>query len=287
MLVDGLPVYHVVAKVEPKVVSLCEFEVGCWVWERLRVVFPAALAVCLMPDHPHVATPLRDPAAARIRLNRLLGQLARRLGLRYVGEAAEPTLIRDRAKLLRDVRYIGLNPPREGLASDPLAWLFSTHRDVVGATTDPWVDARRLARALGRPYRDFLAWYHAYVSADPSVSVAGTPLPRPTSPSEFTRIPLGRIAAAAAAATRSRPEEIRTTGLTRRLFVGLAREQGWRSTETLARACACSPRTIQRISHVDVSPARLCLGDPRLLRGVLRWPASLRDPVAQRDKSAA
>lgn len=32
---------------------------------------------------------------------------------------------------------------------------WSTHRDVVGAITDPWIDATRLAHALGRPPRRF------------------------------------------------------------------------------------------------------------------------------------
>jgi hypothetical protein len=31
MIVDGLPVFHVVAKVEVQGLSLCEFEIGCWV----------------------------------------------------------------------------------------------------------------------------------------------------------------------------------------------------------------------------------------------------------------
>ena len=271
MIVDGLPVYHIVAKIEAKLLSLCAFEIACWLWARLREAFPLALAACVMPDHPHVVSPLEDPEAARMRLNRVFGHLARRLGVRFVGAAAEPTLVRDRPKLLRELRYVDLNPPRAGLTDDPLAWLFSTHRDVVGATADPWIDARRLARAVGRPEKDFAEWYHRYVSADPSVRVTGTPMPQPARPSDIPDLPLGRIARAASAATRSRPEAIRVTGPTRRLFVGLAREQGWRNTELLARACACDPRTIQRIAEIDLAPARLCLGDARLLRGVPSW----------------
>jgi hypothetical protein len=56
------------------------------------------------------------------------------------------------------------------------------------------------------------------------------------------------------------------------LFVGLAREQGWLHTAQLATACACSPRNIRRLmatlDAVDLTPARLCLGDPRLLHAI-------------------
>jgi hypothetical protein len=235
-----------------------------------------------MPDHPHLVGPLADPAAARVRLNRLLGQLARKLGIGFLGEAAEPTLIASPQKLLRDLRYVALNPPRAGLVDDPLAWWFSTHRDVIGAIIDPWVDARRLAAALGRRTAGFASWYHRYVSADPSVRVDGTPMPRAALPTAITRVPLARIGRAVAAATRARPEAIRSKGVHRDLFVALAREQGWRSTSALASACACSTRAIQRSAtrDVDLDPARLCLGDHRLLRGVPKWRASSqRDPA--------
>ena len=273
MNVDGLDVYHFVAKIERADVSLCDFDIGEWFWPRLRAAFPLALASSLVPDHPHVVTPSQDPEAARMRLNRLLGHLARHVGVRYVGEAAAPTRIADRSKLLRDLRYVDLNAPRERLADDPLSWWFSTHRDVVGATMDPWVDAPRLARALGRPLAGFVEWYHRYVSSDPSVRVTGTPLPVPTLPTEIPRFALTSIARAAAAATRTRPDAIRQTSVTRHVFVALAREQGWRSWDALALACRCSTRAVRRSAEhtIDLSAARLCLGDARLLRAVPAW----------------
>lgn len=272
MRLHGLPVYHLVAKIERPDVSLAEFEIASWCWERLRAAFPLALAVCLMPDHPHVVTPLEDPDAARMRVNRLLGHLARRVGARYLGEAAAPSLIADRQKLARDLRYVALNPPRAKLVADPLEWLFSTHRDVVGASIDPWIDATRLSRALGRREDDFVASYHRYVSSDPSVKVGGTPPPQPAIASNLPRFALDTIARAAAASTRTPIEAIRNTSLTRDVFVGLAREHGWRSWDALASACACSTRAIRRSAEhdTDLTAARLCLGDARLRHGVTR-----------------
>ena len=55
--------------------------VAPWLWERLRIVYPDALAATLMPDHPHIVTPFDDLGVTVQRLNRLLGQLGRRLGI--------------------------------------------------------------------------------------------------------------------------------------------------------------------------------------------------------------
>ena len=58
----------------------------------------------------------------------------------------------------------------------------------------------------------------------------------------------------------------------RRLFVGLARHQGWRDPGALGSALAMSPRAVRRFA-AETAPApgldaaRLCLGDARLLAG--------------------
>lgn len=260
---------HLVARIERPDVNLCDAQVGPWLWSRLRAAFPDAYGCGLMPDHPHLVAPMADPAAGRTRLNRLLGQLARRLGLPRVGRASEPSIIADRDKLLRHLRYVALNPTRAGLTDDPLRWTFSSHRDVLGATASPWVPATRVARALGRPIDGFAAWFHRYVSADPSVAVDGTPPPQPAAPRGLPRYPLSRIAAAAAACLRESIGAIRERGSARVTFIGLALEQGWRHWPALAHACGtteCSVRRAAgRVDPVALAAARLCLADDRLL----------------------
>ena len=186
-------IYHLTARLDRCDISLCDFDIAEWLWPQLRATFPLALASCLMPDHPHLVTPSRGEEEARRDLNRVLGALARHLGVRHVGEASPPSLIADRQKLQRDLRYVALNPPRAGLVDDPVSWLFSTHRDVVGASVDPWIDAPRLARALGRPLHGFIDTYHRYVSSDPTVRVAGTPTPRPALPRTIRRVAEVRV----------------------------------------------------------------------------------------------
>jgi len=244
-------------------------DTGVWLWTHLRAAFPDAIAVTLMPDHPHLVVPTDDPAGDRVRLARLLGQFGRRFGVRgRISDTPPPSPIRERQVLARQVRYIALNPCRAGLVDCPLAWRWSTHRDVIGASVDPWVTPTRLADALGRPWRDFAARHHAYVSADPHARVDGTPLPMPAPTTALPKFGLREIAEAATSATRTPLRSIRDLGASRTLFVALAYASGWGHAARLAEICRCSRSTIHRLHDAadpaDLAAARLCLGDARL-----------------------
>jgi len=162
-----------------------------------------------------------------------------------------------------------LNPCRDGLVRDPLAWPWSTHRDAVGAVAEPWVTAATLARELARPRNGFEGWLHRYVSADPSVAVTGTPFPVVAPASRLTTFPLLDIARAAAAATRAQPADICWPGATRDLFLRLAARDGWRDAARLAVACDMTPHGVRKNLRKKGVPgldaAALSLGDPRLL----------------------
>ncbi len=97
-------------------------------------------------------------------------------------------LLADEQKIRRSLRYLHLNPCRDGLADDPLAWAFSTHRDACGLMVQPVVPPRRDP-----------AGFHAYVSADPHVSITGTPLPG----GQLARMPVLDVLAAVSAVTRT------------------------------------------------------------------------------------
>lgn len=149
-----------------------------WFWWRLRQRFPNIAAACLMPNHLHLLVRSNRPELDRRRLGVLLAGFSRHLGQRSLWQKVpSPARIPDRKHLLRQVRYVHLNPCRDGLVDDPLRWPWSTHRGLLGAAMDPWVTPATLAGALGRATRGFGAWLHHYVSSDPSVSVSGTPPP--------------------------------------------------------------------------------------------------------------
>jgi hypothetical protein len=271
-----MPWIHMTARTLRPYAPLCEPEHAGWLWGRLRATFPVVAASALLPNHPHAVPWVDDPRQGREAFGRLLGHFRRRLGLRR--PLWEPVsridVIDDPKMLARTVRYVALNPCRAELVRDPLEWLWSTHRDVVGAVVDPWVTAESLARALGRHQDGFVERFHAYVSGDPSVNVAGTRPPMPAREQPVPREPLESIAAAAVAATRGTFADLERRGATRRLFVLLARHQGWRDTSLIASMCDMTPRTIRRLAHADdlelLAAGAMCLGDDRLLRAVKR-----------------
>jgi hypothetical protein len=265
---------HLTARMRPGTPDLTREDTGGWLWPRLRELYPEALAAELMPDHPHLATPSHDPDADMHRLAYLLGHFGRRFGMH--GQAsivAPPKLLADRDKLARDIRYIALNPCRKRLAKCPLAWPWTTHRDVVGASVDPWVTADRLAVVLGQHPKGFAARHHKYVSGDPSASLSSTPFPIAVDRRTTPGVPLETILDAAIASLRVPRAAVRSRGPARALFVALAFDQGWTRVALLADACDCGQDAIRRLARgVDASAlaaARLCLGDARL-----RWLAS-------------
>jgi hypothetical protein len=272
---------HLAARVERLAAALHTQEVGAWLWSRLRHAFPEAYAALLMPNHLHVDTPAEGRAQARQRLATVIGGLRRshNPGAQNRWARVElPAVIPDGKHHGRVIRYIALNPCRAGLVDDPLGWPWSTHRDVAGAIVDPWVDARRLAAALGRSPRGFAEAQHAYVSGDPTVAVEGTPFPGRAAPTRVALVPLTALVEAAASATRATVDDIRRRGPTRSLFLQLAPRHGWRDTRQLAAMCNLSRWAVRRAFRHDngdgLSAADLCLGDLRLRQG----PCAIESP---------
>lgn len=236
-----------------------------WLWRGLERSFPGALIACLMPNHAHLIVPV-SPTIPR-RLGALLGRFTRRF--RDRPHAWEPVRLRepiaDREKLRLDYRYVALNGCRANLVDDPLAWLHSTYRDVMGAVARPWVDVDRVADAFGWPRRDLARRLHAFVSSDPSCRVGGTPLPCtrvPTAPS------LDVVWSSVAAALRVDPKGVVSDRAARDLFIQVAAHLGWRSSEQLARIAGCSPRTVRRARAIrpdDCLAASVlrCVAEPR------------------------
>lgn len=262
---------HLTARSRAGTPSLCGAETGSWLWAALRRAFPRALGATLMPDHPHLVTPNADADAERAaaRLGRVFADFARCFGLgRDIAVVAPPQIIADRQKLARHLRYLALNPCRGGLCSCPLAWEWSTHRDVIGAIADPWLRPADIARRLGTSPRGFARRHHEYVSSDPSVNVGGSPFPESRASCTIPEVPLQTIAEAAAAATRSDLTAVRQRSPTRVLFVRLATDQGWNHASDLARVAGCTPRAIadlrRRGTAEALDAAALCLGDLRL-----------------------
>lgn len=137
-------------------------------FDLVVATFPDAVAFCVMPDHVHIVA----PSGGWDRLRHLVSAYARWRNARR-GECGKvwrpvppPEGLPDSQHLRRTVRYVHLNPCRAGLAADPLAWPWSTHRDATGFAVPP---VREREHEPGR--------FHRWVSGDPSVAVDGTILP--------------------------------------------------------------------------------------------------------------
>ncbi len=235
-----------------------------------------------MPEHPHLIAPARDASEACRRFANVLSGLRRsKEGCRTRWQPVPtPAEIADRTKLERSVRYVALNPCRERLCHDPLAWIWSTHRDVVGATIDAWPQAGELARRLGRDPNGFARRHHRYVSSDPSVAPGGTPFPEPARRCDAPVHGLGVIAEAAACAARSSADPAQLPLAARTQFLQLAHACGWRDVGAMARFAALSTSGVRfnlRRVACDISPGLQCLGDGRLRTAAvaLRAPAGV------------
>jgi hypothetical protein len=154
--VDGAPLFHTWAEARQ-------------LWDAVVGATPDRIALVLMPNHVHLLHPLD----VRVRLAHALSGFTRwwhhthGTSGRMFAELPPAEPIVDLQKQRRQVRYVHLNPCRaRGLASDPLAWPFSTHRDACGLAVPAVVDRAK----------DVVA-FHRYVSSDPHVEVQGTALP--------------------------------------------------------------------------------------------------------------
>jgi hypothetical protein len=273
-------ILHLVARTHPGLSPLADPDAAWWLWARLRSEFPDALAACLMPNHLHLIL-LGMLDEARWRLAALLAGFSRRLGGGCLWQRLpEAKPIPDLRHLAREVRYVHLNPCRAKLATDPLAWPWSSHRGLLGADVDPWVTPTRLANRIGWPRAGFGERIHAYVSGDPSVSVSGTPPPTAAPPSRWPAVPLDLVVVAASAATTSS-----TLAVRREAAVLLARDQGWNDRALIGEAIGVTRRGVNLIAARArpelLEPARLCLGDARL-RSDRRQFAPLVDALRSR-----
>ena len=265
------PLPHFAAHTMGGVPPICRGEAAAWLWTHLRRGFPSAFVAMLMPDPLHVIPRVRDQRRARRRLSDILAHFTRNLGRgqNVWWPVDAPIPVRGPKMLARSVRYVSDNPCRENLTRDPLAWNFTTHRDVTGAIADPWVTPEDLARALEWSLQGFQARFHNYVSMDSSVDVRGTPLPRPATPCELAEIPFRNLIWAVASCTRTQPEAVTRPGLPRTLLVHLALVLGWRDPRLLTRVIRTTERSVRRIAAAPLDSnvlraALLCAGDARL-----------------------
>lgn len=260
---------HWVARANHPYEPFRRFEDGRYAWASLMRLFPEAISAVLMPNHVHlIVADHRTHAQNLDRLYGWLGSVSRRKRTHQLWQSVpDPREINDRGYLLRTIRYVALNPCRKRLCRDPAEWYWSTYRETLGASVGRQNVATQLARALAERSQGFSKRLYQYISADATVQSVGAGYPTPVPPSHWCAYSGVDIRAAAAAALRVAPEEIRKRGAFRPLCIHLAMRQGWTRPGQLAELCGISRESVRR--HMNRPPpagleaAALCLGDRR------------------------
>ena len=225
---------------------------GLALWNALVRALPGLRALVLMPDHFHT----EHPEDVRLRLARALSAYVRwrshHRGCSTPGIERLPPAeaLVDAQKRRRSERYIHRNPCRARLCDDPLAWPFSTHRDAVGLVVRPVV--RTKADRVG---------FHAYVSGDPHVSVAGTLLPG----GQHADLPPIDVLMAVSAVTRTPLPRLKQRGPARTLYLAAAARMASGSRQDAAALVGVHPSQITRARapEAQLRIVRTVLGDRR------------------------
>jgi REP element-mobilizing transposase RayT len=112
------------------------------------------LAYCWMTNHLHLAVQVGDTP-----LDKPMQRLAMRYALHIHRDAGQTGHLFERryrailvdadSYLLALVRYIHLNPVVAGIAADPMAYRWSSHRDYLERVTVPWVDTEFVLAMFG------------------------------------------------------------------------------------------------------------------------------------------
>jgi hypothetical protein len=246
---------HLVAHSIPPHWLIHDWHEAAALWARLLRLGPIT-AAAIMPDHVHLVLRHVDQTAwlgclrgfARWR-NHRRDEPGRLVWL----PSPPPEELTTRKHLDRTVRYVHLNPCRDGLADDPLAWPFTTHRDAVGLAIPGAIAAER------DPFR-----FHAYVSSDPSVAVDGTDLPYGMRGMRDHCVE--HVEAAVSALTRTTLDGLRRSGPARTLLIQALVSLTPLSGRAVALRLGISPGTV---SHTPPLPGAMqaklerVLGDHR------------------------
>ncbi|MFH1465241.1 MAG: hypothetical protein ABIO70_12720 [Pseudomonadota bacterium] len=246
---------HYAAHATPPDLLFRDWHEARQLWDRMLNLGPAR-ALVVMPDHVHLLIRELDPGAWAHFLrsyacwrNLHRGEVGRRVWL----PADPPEDLSSSKHLRRTARYIALNPCRDHLVKDPLAWAFGCHRDAVGLAVPGAVPAERDP-----------AGHHAYVSGDPTVRVEGTELP--SGLGSLRAATVEQVRDAVSALSRTPVEDLSRRGPARTFLIqslvactklparAVAREVGVSHPAVLATEPIASG-TLSRVERV--------LGDPR------------------------
>lgn len=243
------------------------------------------IAFCLMSTHLHLVLEVENERHARAIVRRICNALDRTADERHVARTDEPHLqvLGDDYAVLRYTAYAHGNPVAAHMVADPLAWFFSSHRDVYGLRTTTWFSPERLVARMNEKLDG--AWLHRRAGGGLTVPVLAAPVQRavPVEPLD--------VIARTVASVHGAPA-IHATRRTRRCFAAVARFEGW-GTGPIAAHMNRSDRQVRRLLALDAPSVRavlVCLQDFRLRPTGSEWwqvAAEARGPALWEEWRAA
>jgi hypothetical protein len=241
----------------------------------------ALLAFCLMSTHLHLVAEVDDEPAARRWFRRVARRLDKTAEARGVARLDEPHLqvLPDDHAVLRYVAYAHANPVKAQMVVDPLAWPFSSHRDVQGLRFARWFSPARLVAHMSDGMHR--AWLHGEAKgahplpSGPSIA----PLDWPVEPFDLIR----RATASVFGLTEEELAAPKRGADARHCLAVVAELEGWKAAE-IADALGWTDRNMRRVSRdvtLPVIAVLTMLRDRRLRPTGNAWwevPAEARGP---------
>ena len=246
------------------------------------IACPELLAFCLMGTHLHLVVELATFDLARECIERMSNALDATAEERGVAHLAVPHMqtLEDDHAVLRYVAYAHNNPVKARMVEDPLAWPFSSHRDVYGLRFAEWFSPARILSRLDEKLD--LRWLHRKAEGRPPVPSLDEPVLE-KHPVEDMAIMARAVASVFGISQDELGDATDRAFEARSCLVSVARWHGWRAP-SIARFLKKSPRQIRRLARVDTPPVRAVLAtlrDARLRPTGSAWcevPAEARGP---------
>jgi hypothetical protein len=235
-----------------------------------------------MGTHVHLVVELATFDLARECIERMSNALDATAEARGVAQLAVPhmQILEDDHAVLRYVAYAHNNPVKARMVEDPLAWPFSSHRDVYGLRCADWFSPAGILSRLDEKLD--ARWLHRKAEGRPPVP----PLDEPVlekHPIEDITIIARAVASVFGIAEHELGDATDRAFEARSCLVSVARWHGWRAP-SIARFLDKSPRQIRRLRRVDTPAVRAVLAtlrDARLRPTGSAWwevPAEARGP---------
>ena len=246
------------------------------------IACPELIAFCLMGTHAHLVVEVETLALAHESIRRMSNALDATAEKRGVAHLAMPHMqtLEDDHAVLRYVAYAHNNPVKARMVEDPLAWPFSSHRDVFGLRCADWFSPAGILSRLDQKLDG--RWLHRKAEGRPPVPVLDAPVLQ-KHPVEDMAIMARAVASVFGISEDELADRTDRAFEARSCLVSVARWHGWHAA-SIARFLEKSPRQVQRLGRDDTPSVRAALAtlrDPRLRPTGRAWweiPAEARGP---------